>query len=423
MTNYYIQSLHIQRLWGIRDINLLFKKDVNIIIGPNASGKTTILNLLRYILTFDLMQLKDIDFEKVEIGFKNFEDNSTRTIVVQTTATGYRFTVSKKSYDIEFDPLLRDVKNLSVSVRMRAKMRWKNTELEQALSEIVKAVWLPVSRRLPIQDDDDTRIQYLNLESVDVRLRDLIGDLKGYRLGLEAKLSMQYKDFEKKVLQEILYSKEYDQIGSFPMDIPKPEDKRQLLSAFQVAGLLDPTMQKRIDEHFSAAEDAINEIKKYANNKIENKTAVDFLFIMPLIRRTKSIIQYARLLEDDRNKLFAPLRKFEEIVNTFLQPKRIEIEDTGDVKIHSPMQQNILPTMLSSGEKQILILLIQALVREDEPVVYVADEPELSLHVKWQENLLKSLTQLTKQIQIIVATHSPDIVGPYNDRVIDLGKM
>ena len=71
-------------------------------------------------------------------------------------------------------------------------------------------------------------------------------------------------------------------------------------------------------------------------------------------------------------------------------------------------------------KKQILILLTQALLRVDEPVVYIADEPELSLHVTWQEKLLESLVTLGGQKQIIVATHSPDIVGDFRDKVIDL---
>ena len=68
-----------------------------------------------------------------------------------------------------------------------------------------------------------------------------------------------------------------------------------------------------------------------------------------------------------------------------------------------------------------MILLTQALLWEDKPVVYVADEPELSLHVTWQAKFLDSIVDLGKQIQIIVATHSPDIVGPFADKVIDLG--
>ena len=80
------------------------------------------------------------------------------------------------------------------------------------------------------------------------------------------------------------------------------------------------------------------------------------------------------------------------------------------------------PFVLSSGEKQILILLTEALLTVDEPVVYIADEPELSLHVSWQEKLLGSLVRLGGQIQVIVATHSPDIAGNFMHNVIDLGR-
>ncbi len=149
---------------------------------------------------------------------------------------------------------------------------------------MVKAVWLPVSRRLPISDEEEIRPGPAQLELVDVRLRDLIKELQTYRLSLEQKLSLQYKDFEKNVLSEILYSKEYDQLGTLSMEMPTPKDKEQLLRAFQVAGLLDSSMKKRIEEHFSAATEAKNNFGTYAKLPEEPKKIfpIDFLFIMTL---------------------------------------------------------------------------------------------------------------------------------------------
>ena len=51
MSSYFIESFKIEKLWGYRDIDLTFNNDVNILIGPNGSGKTTILNLLHSILS------------------------------------------------------------------------------------------------------------------------------------------------------------------------------------------------------------------------------------------------------------------------------------------------------------------------------------------------------------------------------------
>ena len=92
----------------------------------------------------------------------------------------------------------------------------------------------------------------------------------------------------------------------------------------------------------------------------------------------------------------------------------------------TPARSNAKPIgwrYLSSGEKQILILLTQALLSEKTPVVYVADEPELSLHVDWQEKLLGALTQLAGRCQFIVATHSPDIASGFGDKIIDLARF
>jgi len=49
MADYFIKEFRIKKLWGYRNMKISFNKDVNILIGQNASGKTTILNLLRYI--------------------------------------------------------------------------------------------------------------------------------------------------------------------------------------------------------------------------------------------------------------------------------------------------------------------------------------------------------------------------------------
>ena len=82
--------------------------------------------------------------------------------------------------------------------------------------------------------------------------------------------------------------------------------------------------------------------------------------------------------------------------------------------------KKLSPQMLSSGEKQLLILLSETLLQRQSPAVFIADEPELSLHVKWQEKLVPSLRELNASSQIIAATHSPDIVGPLSDRTIDM---
>jgi len=66
----------------------------------------------------------------------------------------------------------------------------------------------------------------------------------------------------------------------------------------------------------------------------------------------------------------------------------------------------------------LLIILGQSLLQEYSNHVYIADEPELSLHVDWQEKLVSNLKNLNPNSQIIFATHSPDIVGNFYDSII-----
>ena len=73
---------------------------------------------------------------------------------------------------------------------------------------------------------------------------------------------------------------------------------------------------------------------------------------------------------------------------------------------------------LSSGEKQLLILLAETFLQKNKTWLYFADEPELSLHIDWQEKLVKNMKQLNPNAQLIIATHSPDIVASYSKNII-----
>ena len=64
---------------------------------------------------------------------------------------------------------------------------------------------------------------------------------------------------------------------------------------------------------------------------------------------------------------------------------------------------------LSSGEKQLLLILLNVFLLEGKTAVVFMDEPEIALHVSWQYKLLDTLTNLNPEAQFIVTTHSPSI--------------
>ncbi|WP_409070870.1 AAA family ATPase [Hymenobacter sp. HSC-4F20] len=82
---------------------------------------------------------------------------------------------------------------------------------------------------------------------------------------------------------------------------------------------------------------------------------------------------------------------------------------------------SIIPIpQLSSGEKQLIILLTETLLQRNQPFIFLADEPELSLHIEWQAQVISSIKQLNPKSQIIVATHSPEITSGWINNVLQM---
>lgn len=68
---------------------------------------------------------------------------------------------------------------------------------------------------------------------------------------------------------------------------------------------------------------------------------------------------------------------------------------------------------LSSGQKQLLMIFLSALMADNKP--FLIDEPEISMHVDWQSGLVEAIQQLSPSTQIIFATHSPEIAASVDD--------
>lgn len=131
--------------------------------------------------------------------------------------------------------------------------------------------------------------------------------------------------------------------------------------------------------------------------------------------QSKILNQYRR--EKDE-KIFAKSDLFKQLMNDFFAVtyKNIEITDASDIFIEQTDEytdEKLRLSMydLSSGEKQLLIILLTVLLSNNENIVLLLDEPEVSLHIGWQQKLIDSILQLNENCQLIIATHSPSIFG------------
>lgn len=298
MSLYRIHSLDIQDLWGYKRIQLRFHPDVTIVIGENGTGKTTILNVLRGILTAD-RSLFSYRFTQATVELSAFSDGSTETVIVSREDNALKFRISGIDHDFVLPPSESADNEWTINAFLAPAP--PSTDLAQALRERVRVEWLPVSRRSPVRKQNKLTWHYSSRglsraesvddqrESVDHRLAELRESLSHYRLRLDSKVSEQYRVFERNVLAAILYRADYDSLGHIPADsFPTQEDQEELLRVFQEVDILDADMRRRIRDHFAKAKEALEKLQSKAEWNID-----DF-FIIPLIRRTQSLVAWAR---------------------------------------------------------------------------------------------------------------------------------
>ena len=102
--------------------------------------------------------------------------------------------------------------------------------------------------------------------------------------------------------------------------------------------------------------------------------------------------------------------------------KRID-RQSNELRFHQ-YDELLTPYLLSSGEKQILVILLTALCEDMQPYVILMDEPEVSLHFDWQKRLIEMVMQLNPNAQIILTTHSPAVImDGWEDAVTEVDEI
>lgn len=117
------------------------------------------------------------------------------------------------------------------------------------------------------------------------------------------------------------------------------------------------------------------------------------------------------------------LLTFERTMNSYFRDKRINVEPRSGFSITNVSGEPLLEDSLGSGEYHLLYLMVAALTTRRRGTVLAIDEPELSMHISWQRRIIDSLRECSSNAspQLLLATHSPDIVGEYRDYLVEFG--
>lgn len=427
---------------GYIDYDIHFRDSVTFLIGINGTGKTTALKLLSALLEPSYKILCSIDFQELVLICEIEDKRNIRLLCKKDKGQmSLRYEepdspILEESFCIS--QLLQPMDEQSELARdefLRNRMTFDNSQVAGKIKSIQAPLFLGINRRviemngvensvgeLPsMRDLQMRRRRRMMDDAVDRALYDIQNIVFDY-VRHNAKRQAFYADnFRKKVVHDSF--KFYD---SFPLLLKNDNDNQlkilekkhnSIKVAIQELGLDD--LIDEVDNLFEQMEILIKDLSKQSAKKEKNSdyynTLTKWMVNSTQLEKIDAITQYGNEYLDNLNKLREPINRLQGGVNVFFKEggKELIIDGQGEIKVKiSPKRVNSIYE-LSSGEKQLVIMLAHLALNKGnrQHSVFFIDEPELSLHISWQELFVDALLSASPQTQFIIATHAPAILA------------
>lgn len=280
--------------------------------------------------------------------------------------------------------------------------------LLRAISTILKGKYLstPIDDRissLTVWFDNNSYIQTAIAKDIEIdqqQINNLLKKLATKDKGAESLIdSPRLKTISIKMLQAFSngHEVEIDEfvkdihssfISTFDMAAPVPKDPGELMDQ------IVKSSRSELDRHLELVVD------RYKTHQIELSNMMSQIISDNDNRfsELKGIFKAKSLMQDILDKLLNDSGKH---IN----------RDKGDLEFVFKSDGQSHPyTDLSAGEKQLLLILLTVFLQEGKDAILIMDEPEISLHVDWQIQLLDVIYKLNPNCQVIVSTHSPSMI-------------
>lgn len=373
----YITEFSIVGLAG-RD-NVYEKKlnrDTNIFFGLNGSGKTSLLKILASAMRYDTSLLKNVPFKtaKVKIYSIDFKKEFTYTIEQIETAFTSR------------EPENRFYEDADESSR-RSEFVWK------------------VTPKLPKESNGNWVLGYLPTSRI-------YKDMQRYR-------TREYQRLSEEMLDEY-FAQSLEEIwtrynASVLLSVRKAQEYGLASIMKAVLSTKENNVPKKEIQDVSDAYSRVSSFLRRQGSPDIIGTREEFGVRYTENEQLRSIVSDIDRVEKEIEKATKPINELQNlIIKMFSGNKKINFENA---KINVMSGEKIIGLQsLSSGEKQILRIFIEVLRFGDNCIII--DEPEISLHVNWQKELIADLRLLNPDTQLILATHSPEIMADIDDNRI-----
>lgn len=421
-----IDRVKINGFWGDRELNIDFFPDINFFIGVNGSGKTTVINIIAAVLSADFTTLDKLPFEKLRIELSEVGGRKKPSIEVEKIRNEdspypkilYRI---KEKASENFKEYSLDEFEEGALIRRRIQsrqyqmyMKHMNRGILAKLQAIVNVSWLSIHRTSSSKYSSEEESYE---SSVDQKLEELSNDLGKYFSVLSSKVSDEIAEFQRNIISSLLTEQTESAVFSLVRSFDLENEKKALIDIFNKLKISGKHAKSKIDKHFQEVSSS--------RDKLSSNQGLDLNDLMTLVNsyRSHRVVENWNSLLAKQVEILQPKTAFVEVLNGLFQRKEIQINEKNEIEATTDSGKKLNVRNFSSGEKQLIIILGEALLQRSAPWIYIADEPELSLHVKWQEKLIENLRRLNPLAQIICATHSPDVVSTFAANVFDMEKL
>lgn len=461
--NFRIVYIEVFGLFGSLDHKInLTPSGITIIHGPNGCGKTTVLRLITALINKELGVLKETRFKNINLGFSDntrlqlirSEESAATDHVLRNTNQSlfdnYSSSVNALPLEIEQQHIVFKLSLFSANETLIESNDLKSTNVESIANRILTDPEF-VQKAIPQISQIGTRAwrdrrtgARLSLSEVITMFRDVLIDAPEWFSKLVEPISLGFIN-----AQRLLDISGAPQSPRDDSGIPVREfvrvysdDIRErinetLRTSAVISQKRERTFPQRIlqkeydnvkDPQVRAGYVELQErFSKLAETGLQEEvTKIDLPpgKLNPTERRVLSLY-----LDDLNEKLnvFSELQSqidaFRTIVGKKFRRKIFSIDRDNGFVIRDEYDKSLLsPSALSSGEQHQIVMFYDLIFSEKNNLLFLIDEPEISLHVGWQRQFLPDLEIVAKLKghQFLVATHSPQVIGGRRELAVAL---